>query len=164
MFYSLKLFRVGSNWPFKTSFKTRLHFFIRIWYVRVKPSDLLFLVQQLQLHFYLPVFLSVVLHWLATLLSSRIVDQYSLLYGKSALSEERLVHKIVYHFISVPLHFSFSLVSFVFVFLFLFTRAARQCIMPHHGVSPVHTQGANMAPQDGFNTSFLCVFGCSIAF
>ena len=67
-------------------------------------------------------------------------------------------------YISSSLYFSFSLVSFVFVFLFLYTRAARQCIMPHHGVSPVHTQGANMAPQDGFNTSFLCVCGFSFAF
>ena len=36
--------------------------------------------------------------------------------------------------------------------------------MPHHGVSPVHTQGANMAPQDGFNTSFLRICGFSFAF
>ena len=156
MFFSLKLLKT-------LSFKTGQYFFIRIRYARVKiwpfscsSCNCIFI--------YVPVFLSHVLHWLATLSSTRIADQHSLLYGKSALSEERLVHKILYIFISVPLYFSFSLVSFVFVFLFLYTRAARQCIMPHHGVSPVHTQGANMAPQDGFNTSFLCECGFSFAF
>ena len=154
MFFSLKFLKT-------LSFKTGQYFFIRIRYARVKiwpfscsSCNCIFI--------YVPVFLSHFLHWLATLSSTRIADQHSLLYGKSALSEERLVHKILYIFISVPLYF--SLVSFVFVFLFLYTRAACRCIMPHHGVSPVHTQGANMAPQDGFNTSFLCVCGFSFAF
>ena len=98
MFFSLKLLKT-------LSFKTGQHFFIRIRYVRVKiwpfscsSCNCIFI--------YVPVFLSHFLHWLATLSSTRIADQHSLLYGKSALSEERLVHKILYLFISVFLFLS----------------------------------------------------------